>query len=175
MGRKMAWRFVVIVSIVVVAGCLCEPCSQDRRNEETVRMALAAIMSGDLDSIDRYFTDDYVRHCQATPEIAHANLDQFKAFLAADREAVPDQTVETIHLFAQKDLVAFWGVYRGTQRGEMGPFPATGRPFELDFAGVHRLAGGKIVETWVTWDNLDMLMQLGPYPPEAPAEPELPE
>jgi hypothetical protein len=29
---------------------------------------------------------------------------------------------------------------------------------------VHRIAEGKIVETWVTWDNLAALSQLGLFP-----------
>ena len=135
-------------------------------HEEIVLDAAEAIMSGDPDAIDRYFTDDYVRHCQATPDIPHANLEQFKAFLAADRDAVPDQEVEWMHIFGKGDLVAVWAVYRGTQHGTMGPFPPTGRRFELDFGGVHRLVDGKIAETWVTWDNLSALTQLGHFPPK---------
>ena len=169
MGRKMAWSLVVVMSIVVVAGCLCEPCSQDKRNEETVLLAFQAIEAGDFDILDRVIAEDYVRHCQATPDIQVRSLEQLKAFLAADRAAVPDVSLEVVHLFAQKDRVAFWAVYRGTQTGQMGPFPPSGRKAELDVAGVYRLVGGKIVETWVTWDNLAMLTQLGHFPPQ-PAE-----
>ena len=131
-------------------------------------MAVAAIMAGDYDSLNRYFSEDYVRHCQATPDIPEANFEQFVDFLKSDRGAVPDQSVEEVHLFAQKDRVAYWGVYRGTHQGQMGPFAPTGKPIELHFAGIHRLVGGKIVETWVTWDNLTMLNQLGLYPPPEP-------
>lgn len=168
MKAKAARRLVFIAaSLLVLAGCLCEPCSKARRNEETVRLAVETIVAGDYDALDRFFTEDYVRHCQATPDIPEANLEQFKAFLIADRGAVPDQSIEEVHLFAQGDLVAYWGVYRGTHLGQMGPFPPTGRSFELDFSGVHRLVGGKIAETWVTWDNLSMLNQLGLFPPPA--------
>jgi hypothetical protein len=31
--------------------------------------------------------------------------------------------------------------------------------------GIHRLENGKIVETWVTWDNMAALAQLGHLPP----------
>ena len=171
MNQRLVGRCVILgAALVVLAGCLCEPCSKARRNEDTVHLAVETIVAGDYDALDRYFSDDYVRHCQATPEIAEANLEQFKAFLKADRGAVPDQTIEEVHLFAQGELVAYWGVYRGTHLGQMGPFPPTGRSFALDFAAVHRLVGGKIVETWVTWDNLAMLSQLGLFPPPAPED-----
>ena len=168
MKQRLLVRLVILgAAFVVLTGCLCEPCSKARRNEETVRLATEMIMAGDYDALDRVFSDDYVRHCQATPEIADANLEQFKAFLEADRSAIPDQTIEEVHLFAQGEFVAYWGIYRGTHQGQMGPFPPTGRSIELDFAAVHHLVGGKIVETWVTWDNLAMLNQLGLFPPPA--------
>lgn len=47
----------------------------------------------------------------------------------------------------------------------MGPFPATGNEMEISFAGIHRIEDGKIAETWVTWDNLTALTQLGLWPP----------
>ena len=36
-----------------------------------------------------------------------------------------------------------------------------------EFAGYHRFEDGKIVETWVTWDNLATLDQLDLLPPAA--------
>jgi len=166
MSRIAAWRVVVpVVLACVTIGCLCEPCSKARRNEETVMLAFDAVESGDFDVLDRVIAEDYVRHCQATPDIEVTSVEQLKTFLAADRAAVPDPSLEVVHLFAQKDLVAFWAVYRGTQTGQMGPFPPSGRKVALDFAGVHRVVGGKIVETWVTWDNMAMLRQLGHLPP----------
>jgi predicted ester cyclase len=71
-------------------------------------------------------------------------------------------------MLAEDDLVAFWATYSGIQDGPMGPYPATGKRMELDFAGMHRIADDKIVETWVTWDNLTGLTQLGLFPPEPP-------
>ena len=70
-------------------------------------------------------------------------------------------------LVAEGDLVAIWGSYAGTHTGQMGPYAATGKRMVSDMGGVHRFAHGKIVETWVTWDNLSMLDQLGLWsPPE---------
>jgi predicted ester cyclase len=36
---------------------------------------------------------------------------------------------------------------------------------ELKIIGIQRFEGGKIVETWVSWDNLASLAQLGHFPP----------
>jgi predicted ester cyclase len=70
-------------------------------------------------------------------------------------------------MVAEDDLVAFWATYSGIQDGPMGPYPATGKRMELDFAGMHRIADDKIVETWVTWDNLTGLTQLDLFPPKS--------
>jgi hypothetical protein len=43
----------------------------------------------------------------------------------------------------------------------MGPFPPTGKKFTADFGGFFRIAGDRIAELWVTWDNLAGLAQLG--------------
>lgn len=54
-----------------------------------------------------------------------------------------------------------------TQTGQMGPFPPTGKRMNAEFAGYHRIVNEKIAETWVTWDNMITLNQLGLFPPPA--------
>jgi len=52
----------------------------------------------------------------------------------------------------------------GTQKGPMGPFPASHKRMELPFIGILRLEQGKVAEIWVEWDNLNALTQLGHFP-----------
>jgi predicted ester cyclase len=52
-----------------------------------------------------------------------------------------------------------------TQTGQWGPLPPSGKRFEFDYSAVIRLAGGKMAELWITWDNLAILTQLGHLPP----------
>ena len=80
---------------------------------------------------------------------------------------IPDQQLEIKKLIAEGDLVAFWAIYKGTQTGQMGTFPPSNKYVELDFSGYHRLENGKIAETWITWDNIAFLSQLGHFPPVA--------
>jgi predicted ester cyclase len=61
--------------------------------------------------------------------------------------------------------VAFWGTFSGTQEGQMGPFPPTGRRLVSEIGGMFRIEAGNIAELWVTWDNLAGLVQLGLFPP----------
>jgi len=166
MTRRLLPGAAVIVSLVVVLSCVCEPCDMGTKNKEVVAEAFTLVEAGELDKLDEYIAADYVRHCQATPDVEVASLAAFKEFLVSERETVPNPKLVHHRLVAEDDLVAFWATYSGVQEGPMGPFPATGKRMEIDFAGMHRLAGGKIVETWVTWDNLTGLTQLGLFPPE---------
>jgi len=168
MTRRWLLGTTVIVGLVVVLSCVCEPCDEGRRNKELVAEVLAIMEAGDLDRLDKYYAADFVRHCQATPNVEVTSLEGMKELLIRDRESVSDPKMVIHRLVAEDDLVAFWGTYSGIQDGPMGPYPATGKRMELDFAGMHRIADGKIVETWVTWDNMTGLSQLGLFPPEPP-------
>ena len=157
---------VTVIGSFLMIGCLCGECDEVAGNKELVAEVFEIVESGNLDRLDEYIAADYVRHCQATPDIEVTSLEGLKEFLVNDRQTVPNPQLVLHRLVAEDDLVAFWATYKGIQEGPMGPFPATGGLLELDFAGMHRIDDGKIVETWVIWDNLTGLTQLGFYPPE---------
>ena len=135
------------------------------QNKEIVAKAFEVVGTGNYDKMGLYIADNYIRHSQATPDLSINSLSEFKEFVRQDRLAIPDQTLEIKHLVAEGELVAFYATYMGTQTGQMGPFPASNKTTSLDFAGVHRVENGKIAETWITWDNLTILSQLGHFPP----------
>jgi hypothetical protein len=60
-------------------------------------------------------------------------------------------------------VVARWSV-RGTQCGPFQGIVPAGRPIVLAGTTVHHMANGKITETWLSMDNLDLLRQLGAIP-----------
>jgi len=170
MTRRWFLGAIVIVGLATVMSCVCEPCDEGMRNKELVAEAFAVVEAGEFDKLDQFIAADYVRHCQATPDIEVTSLEEFKEFLAKDRETVSDPKMVLHRMIAEDDLVAFWITYSGVQDGPFGPFPATGERMELDCAGIHRIADGKVVETWITWDNLTALTQLGLFPPPAPED-----
>ena len=103
----------------------------------------------------------------ATPGVDIRSLKQFKDFLRQNAADFPGCRQTVKHLLAEGNLVAVWATYEGTQEGQMGPFPPSGRTMQVDYGAVLRVEGGKIAESWVTWDNLSALTQLGHFP--APA------
>ena len=157
---------ILAFMILALALCVTTGC-QTARNKRIVLRTVEAINARDLDSLERWIQTDYVRHSQATPGVVVESLDAFKAFLEQDFAAVPDSHMHLDWVIAEGDMVAMYGTYAGTQTGPMGQFPPSGRRMELDFAAVHRFKSGRLAETWITWDNLTALQQLGHIPPPA--------
>lgn len=137
-------------------------------NKEVVRRFVTAINERRFDDLDELVSPDVTRHSPSTPGLEVRSLAQFKDMLREDLTGVPDALQEVRILVAEGDLVALWANYSGTQDGPIGPFPATGRRVDADFAGILRLEGGMITEINVVWDNLSMLVQLGHLEPPAP-------
>lgn len=52
----------------------------------------------------------------------------------------------------------------GTHVGEVNGIPPTGEAVGVDAISVHRMADGKIAETWEIWDTLGLLQQIGVVP-----------
>jgi steroid delta-isomerase-like uncharacterized protein len=135
-------------------------------NKAVVRRFVEAGNSGDLDLLDELMAPNFVRHSQATPDVQVRSREDFRRFYQQTGATFPDQRVTIDMLVAEGDLVAFYGTFSGTQEGQMGPFPPSGRQMEVEMGGVFRLEDGKITELWVTWDNIAGLMQLGHLPPQ---------
>jgi predicted ester cyclase len=108
---------------------------------------------------------DFVRHSQATPDIQIRSREEFKRFDEEYKATFPDAKITVHFVLAEGDKLGAYMTFTGTQEGEMGPFPPSGRTVESKFLGIMRLDGGKIAEMWVEWDNLAMLAQLGHFPP----------
>lgn len=134
-------------------------------NKALVRAFADAGNRNDLQAFDALLAQDFVRHCEATPEVNVRSREDFKQFYRDTAATFPDQRVEFQTLVAEGDRVAFWATFSGTQQGPMGPFPPTGKRMACDCAGMFRIEDGRIAELWVTWDNLAALAQLGLFPP----------
>ncbi len=134
-------------------------------NKQVVRSFADAGNRNDLEAFDTLLAPDFVRHCQATPEVTVTTCEDFKQFYRDTARTFPDQQMILDMLVAEGDRVAFWGRFTGTQEGQMGPFPPTGRRLVSEIGGMFRIEDGRIAELWVTWDNLSGLVQLGLFPP----------
>lgn len=67
-------------------------------------------------------------------------------------------------MFSAGDKVAVRWTGSGTHVAEVNGIPPTGKKVRVDAITIHRMAGGKIAETWEVWDTLGFLQQLGVVP-----------
>jgi len=117
-----------------------------------------------LDELDAIIAPNFVRHCEATPHLDVRSLEDFKSFLRDDAAAFPDNVQTFTHVAVDGDLIGVFATYEGTHLGPFGPFEPTGKRAKFDFAGMLKVADGKLTEFWITWDNMTILAQLGLLP-----------
>jgi len=156
-------RLLVILVLSLIFSGFC--CAEEDENVQLATSMVEAINSRDLDMLDQLMAPDVVRHSAATAGVVVTSLDEFKAFLRSDFVTVPDSVMAIEMIFATESFVALRAMYSGTQMGPMGPFPATGKRFELPFIGILRIEDERIAEIWVEWDNVYALSQLGLFEP----------
>jgi len=90
----------------------------------------------------------------------------------------PEAMAEVVSAY-QKGVEGHWGIEEifsvddkvvarwtgtGTHVADMNGIPPTGRSISVDAISIHRMADGKIAETWEVWDTLGFLQQLGVVP-----------
>lgn len=138
-------------------------------NKEIVRRVLdEGVNAHDLDFFREMLAPDYARHSQATTEMPEIRgVEDMLSFLKDMFAAFPDWHEEIELMIAEGDKVAYITTGVGTHIGPMGDIPATGKRIELTNYIIQRIEDGKIAETWVGWDNLAALAQLGLVPPPA--------
>jgi len=68
-------------------------------------------------------------------------------------------------MVAEGDKVVYRWTLRGTHKGEFTGIAPTGKQVTLWGMVIDRILGGKIVETWIRYDTLGFMQQLGVIPP----------
>ena len=107
------------------------------------------------------FAADHVMHDPQVP--AGPGPDGMAAVISTYQEGVDGHwTVDD--LFSSGDKVVARWTGSGTHVGEVNGIPPTGKAVSVDAISIHRMADGKIAETWEVWDTLGFLQQLGVVP-----------
>jgi steroid delta-isomerase-like uncharacterized protein len=117
---------------------------------------------GNLDIIGDIYTTDYVFHDPTRADVK--GLEGEKQFVIALRTGFPDLHFTIDDRFIKDDkLVVRWTV-RGTHKGVFMGIPPTDKQGMTTGISIHRFSGGKIQESWNSWDALGMLQRLGVIP-----------
>jgi steroid delta-isomerase-like uncharacterized protein len=130
-------------------------------NKKVVREFVDAINRRDWGRFEELVAPGFVRHSGTYGQRPIRSRDQLREFLAAETATFPDAHEAVHFLVAEGDRVTVHSEFRGTQRGPLGPFPASGKTLSADFISIYRVEDGRIAEAWVEWDCLSGLIQLG--------------
>jgi predicted ester cyclase len=67
-------------------------------------------------------------------------------------------------MIAEGDKVAVHARFQGTHQGELMGIPPTGKAVSVPFIITYRIAEGKIVQHWMSFDRMALMEQLGVAP-----------
>ncbi len=117
-----------------------------------------AFNKGDVAALDGLLAADYNQPQGAI--MAQDRATQLKR-LKAVRTAFPDGVYTIDWMMTDGDKVVIRNTFRGTQADEFAGVPASGNKVAIGAFHIHRVACGKIEETWNVGDALGLLRQMG--------------
>jgi steroid delta-isomerase-like uncharacterized protein len=113
-----------------------------------------------IDAIDELMAADYVHHDPQSPKFS-GGKEGYKQLVEYYLKAFPDSHFTIDQEIQQGDTAVTRWTVRGTHKGDLQTFPASGKTFSVSGITVARLQDGKFVESWNNWDALGLLQQLG--------------
>lgn len=136
------------------------------RNREIGRRVLEEMWGrGRTELADELYVPHYVDHVSRGPEAGTVSGPEgIKAAVQQFRAAFPDLAYTVEEILAERDLVMARFSARGTHEGEFLGLAPTGRVVTYTGTDINRIEDGKIVESWVHYDALGLLQQLGLVP-----------
>jgi len=131
----------------------------DRMKRVIRNMVERAINAGHLDAVDEAYSPDVRWHGPGGREIR--GRDGLKEMISGYRHAFPDLRMTIERQVAEGDALASEWRCTGTHRGPLDEIEPTGREVDVRGHVMSRFEGGRIVEEFEVFDELEMLRQIG--------------
>ena len=132
-------------------------------NEQLFRILIQEGFSkGDVTVFDKHTSKDFVEHQYG---FVSQNVESVKKAIKGLHKAFSDFSLVIEDIVVSGDKV--WGrmTGRGTQKGQFGPIPPTGKKVEITVIDIMRFKDGKLIEHWGVPDRFAAMEQLGMKPP----------
>jgi steroid delta-isomerase-like uncharacterized protein len=130
-------------------------------NKAVARRLIEEVFNrGNLDLVDELIAPEFIHH---DPNAQHFGRgpEGFKHLLRRYLDAIPDLQITLEAQIAEGDMVVDRWTGSGTHTGELMGMAPTGKQIETTGISIHRISGGKIAETWNSYDAVSMLEELG--------------
>ena len=118
---------------------------------------------GNLSLADELFAPNYEHHDASTLDFGRGP-DSEKKRATLYRTAFPDIHLTMEEVIAEGEIVMTRWSCRGTHKGDLSGIAPTGKQINISGVTIARLANGKLAESWVNWDALGLMQQLGVVP-----------
>ena len=133
-------------------------------NKAIVRRLIAELWNnGNLSVADEIFTPNYQHHDSSTPDFGRGPESE-KQRATLYRTAFPDLHLTIEDLIAEGETVMTRWSCRGTHKGDLNGIAPTGKQITISGVTVARISNGKMAESYVNWDALGLMQQLGVVP-----------
>lgn len=134
------------------------------QNRALVRRFIDEVFNqGRLEVAEELLAPDYVHHDPATGERG-SGIEGLEHMVGYYRQAFPDFHISLEDQMSTEDRVVERWTGRGTHQGPLRELPPTGRSISAQGISIHRIANGRIAETWTCFDSAAMLRQIGAIP-----------
>ena len=115
------------------------------QNKIIQKKVIAAMNKFDWDALSEVMADDIVDSLKNDP---------FPA-------AFPDANITILDQIAEGDKVTIRGLCKGTHLGEYKGAAPTGKECSYTYIAIDRIEDGKVVESWLNWDEAGFIRQIG--------------
>lgn len=133
--------------------------SEDNKN--LIRRVFDEVWNrSDLSLVDEVYASDYVAHVAGAPRDI-VGPEQFKQFVALHGVLTSDLSFRIEDQIAEDDRVATRWLATTTPASGLVNIPGEGQEVQVTGISVHRMADGKIAESWDNWDILTIYQALG--------------
>ena len=141
--------------------------TETEQNKAVIRRFVEEVQNQkNWDAYDELNDPEFVNH-SAPPGMA--DKEGSKRYLGAFLDAFPDSQVTVDDMIAEGDQVVTKKTFRGTHTAEFAGIPPTGKPVTLQYVDIMRVREGRIIEHWLSMDQLSFMQQLGVIPSADPA------
>ena len=137
--------------------------SEAERNKGVVRRFIDEVQNKkNMDLFDELNAEDFVN--LSAPPGMPSDREGGKMFLGGFLSAFPDSQLTIDDMIAEGDRVATRKTFTGTHTGDGIGIPPTGKPVSIQYVDILRLRDGRIIEHWLSMDQLSFMQQLGVIP-----------
>ena len=137
--------------------------SELERNKAVIRRFVEEVQNQkNFDVFDELNDPEFVN--LSSPPGVPSDREGGKMYLSGFLNAFPDSRFTIDDMVAEEDRVVTKKTLVGTHTGDLGEIPATGKRVTLQYVDIMRVRNGKIVEHWLSMDQLSLLQQLGVIP-----------